>query len=102
MTARITWILHNGREVTADVPDGLSLMEASVANGVPIAAECGGACACATCHLIVQNPEFDLPPPSLIENDMLDFVETEREAGSRLSCQIRTSACLDGLRLKVP
>ncbi|AWM23990.1 2Fe-2S ferredoxin [Sinorhizobium fredii] len=78
-------------------------MENAVRNSVPgIEAECGGACACATCHVYVDDDWMDrVGPPNDIEKDMLDFAYDVRE-NSRLACQIRLSEAIDGLSVKVP
>lgn len=100
----LTWICANGTEVTAAVPFGTTLMMAAVRNDVPgIIAECGGAASCATCHVELEaetNAKID--PPSVIEEDMLDFVAAGRREHSRLSCQLKMCAALDGARLVVP
>jgi 2Fe-2S ferredoxin len=77
-------------------------MEAAVDNDVDgVVAECGGACACATCHVYVD-PEWQerLPAIEAMEDAMLDAV-MDRQPGSRLSCQIELTAELDGLRVRV-
>lgn len=86
-----------------EIPVGWSLMQGAVQNGVPgILAECGGSCACATCHVYVDPDWFDrLPPKPEGEDDMLSCVEEQRP-NSRLSCQIRISEDMVGLRVEVP
>lgn len=88
-----------GAEHELEARDGWQVMEIIRDAGLPIRAECGGCCACATCHVYVA-PEWlpRLEPPSDEEEDMLDaaFEVTDR---SRLSCQIVFSAALDGLAL---
>lgn len=100
---RITFIEHNGTEHQVDAASGLSLMRAAVDHGVPgIDADCGGECACATCHVYVAEewrPAVGEPEP--MEEDMLDFAYDVRP-GSRLSCQIRVTDALDGLVVEVP
>ena len=99
-----TWILPDGRRITAPVPEGRSLMEAAVAAGVPgIIGECGGTMSCATCHVHVD-PAWTAAAggPSAFEDAMLDVVEAPRTAASRLSCQIAMTAALDGIVLHVP
>jgi len=82
--------------------DGWSVMEILRDAGFDIAAECGGACACATCHVYVQEPWLDkLAPKSDMEETMLDFAQ-ELEPNSRLSCQIKVTPELDGLVVKTP
>jgi 2Fe-2S ferredoxin len=101
--AKITYIGHDGtsREVSAE--PGMTVMEAAVKNGVPgIEAECGGACACATCHVYVHEDWTERTgKPSEMEEDMLDFAFDVRPA-SRLSCQIKVKPELDGLVVTVP
>ena len=101
--ARITYIEHDGREHVVEVKNGLSVMEGAIRNNVPgIDADCGGACACATCHVYVE-PDWveKVGPRNPMEEDMLDFAFDVRD-NSRLSCQIKMSDALDGLRVKVP
>lgn len=100
----ITYIEPSGQAVTVDVAEGWSLMQGAMANGVEgIVAECGGSCACATCHCYVDETRLaDLPPPSANEIDMLDNVAAERRPNSRLSCQIKSSPALEGLVLTLP
>ena len=100
---RITYIEHNGTEHTVDVAEGLSVMEGAVKNRIPgIDADCGGACACATCHVYVQAPWSEVVGGrNELEEAMLDFAEQVKE-NSRLSCQIRVTAELDGLVVRTP
>ncbi len=99
----ITYIEPSGREVAIDVPDGWSLMQGATANGVDgIVAECGGSCACATCHCYVDPARAgELAPPSAAELDMLANVAAERRPESRLACQLKASPALAGLRVRV-
>ncbi|NGY04313.1 2Fe-2S iron-sulfur cluster-binding protein [Solimonas terrae] len=100
---QITFIEHNGRQHRIDVPEGESLMQAAQNNMVPgIDADCGGACACATCHVFVADDWIArLPAVSDNEDAMLDVVET-RLPGSRLSCQLKAEPSLDGLVVTLP
>jgi 2Fe-2S ferredoxin len=101
---KATWILPDGREVSAEVREGHSLMEAAVAIGVPLViGECGGNLSCATCHVYVE-PAWRAAAgdPGGFETDMLDVTEAERRPESRLSCQLKMSAALDGIVLRVP
>ena len=100
---KITYIEHNGKSHTIEVETGLSVMEGAVQNNVPgIDADCGGACACATCHVYVEEKWFDkLPKQEDTEIDMLD-VAFEPKKNSRLSCQISVTNELDGLVVKMP
>ena len=102
--AHITWKLEDGSEISAEVKDGLNLMEAATANNVPhIEGECGGCLSCATCHVFVE-PDWFARTGEIdeIEDTMLDMTDVEREQYSRLSCQIIASPELDGLILNVP
>ena len=100
---RITYIEHNGTEHTVDVAVGLTVMEGAVNNNIPgIDADCGGACACSTCHAYV-NPDWveKLPAREDMEEDMLDFAYEPNER-SRLTCQIQVTPEIDGLVLRMP
>ena len=100
---RITYIEHNGTEHTVDVAVGLTVMEGAVQNNVPgIDADCGGACACSTCHAYV-NPDWveKLPAREDMEVDMLDFAYEPNER-SRLTCQVKVTPEMDGLVLQLP
>ena len=101
--ARITYILHHGTEHTVEAEPGMTVMEAAVKNGIPgIAAECGGACACATCHVYVTEAWREAAgSPEQMEEDMLDFAFDVRSE-SRLSCQIKITDALDGLVVRIP
>ena len=101
--AKITFIQHDGKEQTVDGTPGMSVMETAVKNMVPgIDADCGGACACATCHVYVESEWLEKTGNrSTMEEDMLDFAFDVRD-NSRLSCQIKVTDALDGLRVKVP
>src|SRR5262245_26748675 len=100
---KITYVEHNGKEHTADVPTGWTVMEGAVKNRIPgIDADCGGGCACATCHVYVDPAWQDkLPPREYMETSMLDFVQ-ERKESSRLSCQVKVTPDLDGLVVRTP
>jgi 2Fe-2S ferredoxin len=99
----ITFIEHNGTRHTVDAKPGESLMQTAQNHSIPgIDADCGGACACATCHVFVADDWIArLAPASGNEDAMLDVVE-ERRPGSRLSCQLITDASLDGLVVTLP
>ncbi len=101
--AKITYIEHSGTEHVVDVKNGLSVMEGAVKNNIPgIDADCGGACACATCHVYVDEAwRAKTGEKSAMEESMLDFAENV-EDNSRLSCQIRVSDALDGLVVRMP
>mgnify|MGYP001445465993 CR=1 FL=1 len=101
--AKITYIEHNGKSHKIEVANGLSVMEGAVQNNVPgIDADCGGSCACATCHVYVEEKWFNkLPKKESAEEDMLDMAY-ELKKNSRLSCQILVEDSLDGLVVKMP
>jgi ferredoxin, 2Fe-2S len=100
---KITYIQHNGTSQTVEAQPGMSVMEAAVKNMVPgIDADCGGACACATCHVFVEQEWLERAGRrSDMEEDMLDFAFDVRD-NSRLSCQIKVTDVLDGLVVRVP
>ena len=83
---------------------GDSLMKAAVdANVEGIEADCGGACACSTCHVYVDAAWVDrLPKKDAMEMDMLDFAWSPDPVRSRLTCQLKVSDALDGLRVQMP
>ena len=100
---KITFITHDGTEHVVDGENGLSVMRAAIDNLVPgIDADCGGECSCATCHVYVE-PQWmaTVGQPGDREESMLDL-NPEREANSRLSCQIEVTDALEGLVVKVP
>ncbi|MDR3479344.1 MAG: 2Fe-2S iron-sulfur cluster-binding protein [Burkholderiaceae bacterium] len=100
----ITYIESSGQSTTLDIPPGWSLMQGATANGVDgIVGECGGSCACATCHCYVDEARLaELPAPGAGELAMLDNVAAERRPNSRLACQIKATAALEGLRITLP
>lgn len=100
---RVTYVEYSGGEHVIDVEDGVSVMEGAVRNGVPgIDADCGGMCACATCHVHVAPEWLELTgEASHQETELLDLAP-ERDGYSRLSCQIAMSPDLDGLVVRLP
>ena len=100
----ITYIEADGRSKTVDLTEGWSLLQGAVTNGVDgILGECGGSCTCGTCHCYVDEARLaELPPPSENELGMLEFVAAERRPNSRLACQIKATAALDGLVVHLP
>ncbi|MEN8893559.1 2Fe-2S iron-sulfur cluster-binding protein [Planktotalea arctica] len=102
--AKITYIEHGGKEHVVDVANGMTVMEGARDNNIPgIEADCGGACACSTCHVYVH-PDWaeKLPAKDDMEVDMLDFAYEPDEARSRLTCQIKVTDALDGLVVQMP
>ena len=102
--AKITFIQHNGTEQTVEGVPGMSVMETAVKAMVPgIDADCGGACACATCHVYVDPAWVEkLPKKDSMEADMLDFAWNPDPVRSRLTCQIKVTDAVDGLRVEMP
>ncbi len=100
---KITFITYDGKSFDVDAETGSTVMENAVKNSVPgIEAECGGACACATCHVYVDDAwTAATGEPEVMEEDMLDFA-FDVQPTSRLSCQIKVTDELDGLIVKVP
>ena len=100
---KVTFIDASGASRTVEAQIGSTVMETALRNGVPgIEAECGGACACATCHVYIA-PEWTdvVGKPAQMEEDMLDFAADVRP-NSRLSCQIKVTEALDGLIVTTP
>jgi 2Fe-2S ferredoxin len=99
----VTFVEHTGQVHTVDAPLARSLMQIAIDSGVPgVLGDCGGACSCATCHGYIDarwSPE--LPPVSESESFMLDAA-IDRRGDSRLCCQIRMTAALDGLVVRLP
>jgi ferredoxin, 2Fe-2S len=100
---KIIYIAPDGTQFDVEAENGSTVMENAIRNGVPgIEAECGGACACATCHVYVDDAWSEaVGRPEAMEEDMLDFAYDVRPT-SRLSCQIRVRDELDGLVVRVP
>ncbi len=101
--AKITYVAHDGSSRTIEVNPGYSVMEGAIKNNVPgIDADCGGACACATCHVYVDEAWIEkVGPANAMEESMLDFAEGV-QPNSRLSCQIKVTDELDGLVMRTP
>ena len=93
----------DGNRHEIEASNGSTVMENAIRNSVPgIVAECGGACACATCHVYVDESFAEkVGQPDSMEEDMLDFAYDVRPT-SRLSCQIKMTDALDGLIVHVP
>ncbi|MBU2486264.1 MAG: (2Fe-2S)-binding protein [Alphaproteobacteria bacterium] len=100
---KITLVAFDGTRFDVDAENGSTVMENAIRNSVPgIEAECGGACACATCHVYVDDAWAEIVgAPEAMEEDMLDFAFDVRPT-SRLSCQIKVRDELDGLVVHVP
>lgn len=100
---QINYIEHNGTKRTVEVPENVSLMEGALKHHIPgIDGDCGGACACATCHVYVAPEWFDrLTPMNELERGMLKFASEPKE-NSRLACQIVATPTLNGLTVTTP
>ena len=101
--AKITFVEFNGTEHEVEAEEGTTLMEAAINGMVPgIDADCGGACACATCMIYVPaDVAAKVPAAEDMEKTMIDFAENANET-SRLSCQIKITAELDGAKVTLP
>ena len=99
----INYTDSQGTSRTVEAQEGSTVMETALRNSIPgIDAECGGACACATCHVYVADEWSEIVgKPSQMEEDMLDFAFEVRPT-SRLSCQIKVAPALDGLKVTTP
>ena len=102
--AKITYVEHGGKEHVVEVANGMTVMEGARDNGIPgIEADCGGACACSTCHVYVAEDWVGkLPEKDDMEIDMLDFAYEPDATRSRLTCQLKVTDALDGLRVQMP
>jgi 2Fe-2S ferredoxin len=100
----ITFINAQGEAQTLVASDGKSLMQVAMASSLQgIVAECGGSAMCATCHVYVAPAWMEkIPPPNSNELELLECTASERNTQSRLSCQIRVTAELDGLVVTLP
>ena len=100
---KVTYVEANGTEHVVELPLGISLMQGAINNLIPgIEGDCGGLCACATCHVYVP-PEWAqrCGTPDELETNILDFA-FDVQPTSRLACQIPVSAALDGLIVRMP
>ena len=100
---QITYIDSRGTARTVEAEAGSTVMETAIKNAVPeIEAECGGACACSTCHVYIEEAWREkVGEPSPMEEDMLDFAYNV-QPNSRLSCQIKVREDFDGLTVRTP
>ena len=101
---KIIYVEHNGTKHEIDVKPGMTVMEGARDNGVPgIDADCGGACACSTCHVYVDKDWVaKLPARDSMEEDMLDFAYQPDPVTSRLTCQIKVTPDMEGLIVNIP
>ena len=100
----ITFIHFDGTEQGLEAPAGVSVMQAATGAGLAgIVAECGGSAMCATCHVVVDEAWADkLPTPLSNGLEMLECTATDRQPTSRLSCQIKLTAAMQGLIVHIP
>ena len=99
---KIIFVESDGKEISVDAKNGLSLLEVAHSNGISLEGACEGSLACSTCHIIVEKEFFEkLPEPSEEEEDMLDLAWGLTHT-SRLGCQIIINDGLDGMKVKVP
>ena len=101
---KITYIGFNGTEHVVEVELGMTVMEGARDNNIPgIEADCGGACACSTCHVYVDSEWINkIPAKEDMEEDMLDFAYSPDPQLSRLTCQLQVTEDLDGLIVRMP
>lgn len=101
---KVVFVNASGEQREVEASGGLSLVEVATANDIAeIEAECGGACSCATCHVMVAAEWMDkVPSPRMTEEDMLGILEDRRQPNSRLACQIMMTPELDGLVVHTP
>jgi ferredoxin, 2Fe-2S len=100
----VTYVEPSGETLTVQLPEDWNLMQGAVVNGVDgIVGECGGSCVCATCHCYVDVARMgELPAPSADESELLSCVIAERKPNSRLACQIKATAAIDGMTVAIP
>ena len=102
---KITYIAHDGKTTSVDVPAGENVMRGALYNGIDgIVGECGGAESCGTCHCYVDDAWTAKVggPASVVETELLEAVVSEGRSSSRLSCQITVTEALDGLVVHLP
>ncbi len=102
--AKVTYIEHNGTEHVVNVDSGMTAMEGARDNNIPgIDGDCGGACACSTCHAYLHADWAEkVPAMDAMEEDMLDFAFKPDMSRSRLTCQITITDAMDGLIMQLP
>lgn len=99
---RVRFESPDGKTIECEGAEGARLLDMAQAAGMPLEGTCDGDMACATCHVIIAADDFArLPPASEAEEDLLDLAPAATRT-SRLSCQIRLAAALDGLTVRVP
>ncbi|WP_380787185.1 2Fe-2S iron-sulfur cluster-binding protein [Sphingomonas sp. R86521] len=102
MVVIVRFIARDGTISTVEAEDGARLLDVAQADGQPLEGTCEGDLACATCHVVIDPADFArLLPASEDEEDMLDLARDATRT-SRLACQIRLTAALDGLTVRMP
>ena len=101
---KVIYVSPEGIETQVDLKTGTTLMEGALYNSIDgIDADCGGSCACATCHIYVDKDFLQyLPEISEYEEDLLEQTNASRKENSRLSCQIQVTDDFDGIKLQIP
>lgn len=101
---KITFVEADGSDTLVDAVNGDSLMSAAVNNGVEgISAECGGGCACATCHCFIDEAWLAAVGVAVdIEQEMLGFAASPQRQTSRLACQVIVTEAMDGMVVRLP
>ena len=106
MSTKLFFITPSGRKIETDGPTGESFMHVATAAGVPgVIGECGGGCSCGTCHVKLP-PDWAerlaaTQPPSALEHELLEFGDEYCSKTSRLSCQIKVTAEMEGMEVVV-
>jgi len=99
----ITFIEHSGDQHSVDIEEGKSLMQVAMDHGIPgVDADCGGECACGTCHVIVDGSWIDTVGSMTEEEKLMLDMTPEKAETSRLSCQIPLSEAMDGMTVRLP
>ena len=102
--ATVTFVSADGSEEKVVATEGTTLMQVAMDEGIDgILAECGGGCACATCHVYVDERWVEaVGEANDFENEMLDGTASDRKPNSRLSCQVTLTEAIDGLIVHLP
>lgn len=101
--ATVTFVEHDGTPHDADLVEGESIMAIATDNAIPgIDGDCGGESACGTCHVIVDDAWISVTGTRSPEESQMLEMSPECEPNSRLSCQVKACAALDGLTVRLP
>lgn len=100
---KITFIEHNNNKHVIELEKETTLMQIAVDNAVPgIDGDCGGECACGTCHMIIAEEWFDMTGTVGDAEEQMLSMTPERAKTSRLGCQVKTSEAMDGMTVHLP